>query len=167
MITMAQSEAPRTVATRTFTWIARTHSHTLHQHQLSYYLMLLYWYYLIDVLRPVNREESYVCIPGRNTMQPIATSTILIHCLWQGPLLRIGEVQEKIQLNGSDRQTLGSYRNPVRRCSMQRYILTFHRLGKKESLIALGSHQGSILLVLCLFYTLYDPFREMQAFSHG
>ena len=44
--------------------------------------------------------------------------------------------------NEPGKQKLGRYESPVSRHSSQSYILTYHRLIKREHLISLDSHQG-------------------------
>ena len=46
-----------------------------------------------------------------------------------------------MKLNEPGGQKLGRYRSPVSRHSIQRYILIYYRLRKREPLIALSSHQ--------------------------
>ena len=47
-------------------------------------------------------------------------------------------------MNEPGRPKLGRYRSHASRHSTQSYILTKHRLGKREPFIAMGSHEGNL-----------------------
>ena len=51
-----------------------------------------------------------------------------------------------MKLNEPGRQELSRYRSPVRKHSIQSYILTYYKLRKREPLVAPGSHQEEPLL---------------------
>ena len=133
------------------------------------------WRQILDGLRPVNREGSWL-LSGRNKMSLLPRVKFLIQHLGHiPPVLRIGEVWEKIKLKESGRQRLGTCRlvnSPVSRRSMQSYILTYYRLRNQKlfdspglppvvegggdlNYCVRGTHHGfesSMVLMLC------DPF---------
>ena len=91
--------------------------------------------YILDVLRPVNREGSYqekeYCIPTTSKNSDALLNTHFT----------IDDV-DKLKLNEPGRQKLGRHSSPVCRHSIQSYILTYYRLRKREPFIDLGFHEG-------------------------
>ena len=78
---------------------------------------------------------------GETNCRPIPnTHTILIYYLKHHSTVE--DLSQKMKFNEPVRQKPGRYRSLVSRHSIQSYILTYHRLKKREPLIALGSHQG-------------------------
>ena len=82
----------------------------------------------------INNKGETKCIP--------TTSKVLIHYLKYIPPLKTWRHLDKMKFNEPGRHKLGRYRNPVSRHSIQSYILTYCRLRKRDTLIALGSHEG-------------------------
>ena len=91
-----------------------------------------------DNLLPINGEGSY-----QYEIKCIATtSEILIQGLWRISLFMIGVVWWKIDFEWEWKaENREAEVLTVSRGSMQSYILTYSRFGKREPLIALGSYQ--------------------------
>ena len=108
---------------------------------------------MLDVWRPVNREGSD---QGETKCIPITTSDSLlkawgdpvrltsikklkkIHNLIHIPSLRIGVIWGKWSWMSQEGRTLGRYEALQVDTACKAYILTYYRLWKRNSLIALG-----------------------------
>ena len=106
-----------------------TYVHACQAHSQSY----LIFYAQSAAKSHIGRNKRYFSPPQVQ---------ILIHLLHTHSTI---EDLEEMKWNEPGRQKLGRHRSPVRRHNFQSSILTCYMLRKREPLIALGSHQGSLI----------------------
>ena len=90
--------------------------------------MIHFWSCIVVYTMGIKRFKK---ILKNKKCSPI-TSELLIDHLTHVPPMEMWRDLEKMKLNEPGRQTLGSYRSPVSRPSIQSYILAYYRLWKRD-----------------------------------